>query len=144
MIKLGVIPIRGLDSAREARKKIWRLAANLQQDEITAARLAVITSEMGRLLHRLGNESRITVAVALEGVDADLVLGFESGGDIGGGRHLPQFFDKVQTYVCDDGYSGVRGLKRFRVPAVHLDADSLAAQRDLIRRPSRADVPHRL
>ncbi len=59
MIALGVIPIRGLSSAAEARKKILRLAVNLQLGEVAASRLAIITSEMGRLLHRVGVEAVI-------------------------------------------------------------------------------------
>ncbi len=140
MIELGIIPIRSLDSAREARKKIWRLAANLKQDEATAARLAVITSEMGRLLHRLGSESRITVAAGFDGASAGLLIGFESRGDIGGAFHLPRFFDSVQAYVGDGGYRGVKGLKRFRGLVAHPGDEFLAAQRDLIQRPSRADL----
>ena len=140
MIELGAIPIRGLDSAREARKKIWRLAASLQLDEVSASRLAVITSEMGRLLHRLGNDPRITVAASFEGADAGLMLGFESRGDIRGAAYLPQFFDRVQTYVGDDDYRGVRGLKLFRGLVVHPGDEFLAAQRALIQRPSRAEL----
>jgi hypothetical protein len=140
MIELGAIPIRGLDSVREARKKIWRLAASLQLDEVSAARLAVITSEMGRLLQRLGNDPRITVAANFEGADAGLMLGFESKGDIGGSAHLPQFFDRVQPYVGDDDYRGVRGLKRFRGLVTHPGDQFLAAQRELIQRPSRGEL----
>jgi signal transduction histidine kinase/DNA-binding response OmpR family regulator/HPt (histidine-containing phosphotransfer) domain-containing protein len=140
MIELGAIPIRGLDSVREARKKIWRLAASLQLDEVSAARLAVITSEMGRLLQRLGNDPRITVAANFEGADAGLMLGFESKGAIGESAHLPQFFDRVQTYVGDDDYRGVRGLKRFRGLVTHPGDQFLAAQRELIQRPSRGEL----
>ena len=43
MMELGVIPLRGLYSATEARKKILRLALNLQMDRVSASRLAIIT-----------------------------------------------------------------------------------------------------
>ncbi len=140
MIALGVIPIRGLSSATEARKKVLRLALNLHLDEVTASRLAIITSEMARLLQRIGVASRIVVAVNLEGANAGLVLGFESQGDMGGTGRLQPFFDTVQAYDAEGGYRGIRGVKRFQGSAERPDEEFLEAQRALIQRPSRAEL----
>ncbi len=140
MIALGVIPIRGLSSATEARKKVLRLAFNLHLDEVTASRLAIITSEMARQLQRMGVASRIVVAVNFEGANAGLMLGFESQGDIGGTARLQPIFDTVQAYDSEGGYRGFRGLKRFQGPAERPDEEFLEAQRALIQRPSRAEV----
>ncbi len=138
MITLGIIPIQGVHSATEARKKILRLATNLQLDELSASRLAFITSEMARLLHRLGGGSRIAVSVDVEGADASLALGFESRGEIGGTARLAPFFDSVQAYNAEGDYRGLRGVKRLRGPGARPDEALLEAQKALIQRPSRA------
>jgi len=140
MIALGVIPIRGLSSATEARKKVLRLALNLQLDEVTASRLAIATSEMARRLQRVGVASRIAVAVNFDGANAGLMLGFESRGDIGGTARLQPFFDTVQAYDAGGGYRGLRGVKRFHGPAERPDDEFLEVQRALIQRPSRAEL----
>ena len=139
-MELGVIPLRGLYSATEARKKILRLALNLQMDRVSASRLAIITSEMGRRLLQLGGQSRITVAASIDAVDGSLALGFESTTDLGVTAQLEAFFDTVQRYVARDDYLGVRGVKRFRGSTYPPGEYFLESQRELIQRPSRAEL----
>ncbi len=140
MIALGVIPIRGLSSATEARKKILRLAGNLQMDEVSASRIAIITSEMGRLLHRVGVEPRIAVSVSFDSAGTSLALGFESKSEVSGATKLQPFFDAVQHYETDNGFRGFKGLRRFRGPAHQPPEEFLQTQRALIQRPSRTEL----
>ncbi|MGD8498387.1 MAG: response regulator, partial [Chromatiales bacterium] len=140
MITLGAIPIRSLHSATEARRKILGLTRNLKLDEVSGSRLAIITSEMARLLHRLGDGSRIAVGLDVASATACLSLGFEGRGDIGGSSRLQAFFDTVQAYDAGDGFRGIRGLIRFRAPGESFDDDFLEIQKSLIQRPSRTEL----
>jgi len=140
MIELGVIPVRGSSSATEARKKILDLALGLGMQEVAASRLAIATSEMARLLHRLGDRSRIRVAVVFDRAGRGLALGFEGGGDVGAAAWLARFFDSVRAYDAGEGLRGLRAVKRFPGLAAHPGEAFLAAQRELIQRPSRAEL----
>jgi signal transduction histidine kinase/CheY-like chemotaxis protein/HPt (histidine-containing phosphotransfer) domain-containing protein len=140
MTSLGVIPIRGPHSVVDARQKIFVLAGNIGLDEVSSSRLAIITSEMSRLLDRLADRSRIAVAVDFEGAGTSLSLGFEYKCDLGGTTRLQPFFDAVQAYDAGGGYRGLRGVKRLPGPAERPDEDFLAAQQELIQRPSRSEL----
>ena len=140
MIALGQINLQHRTSVYDARQKIRGLASALGYDAIETTRLATAVSEATRELHRNNLESRIAVALAMEFSPPQLVLDFECRGELPEASRLAGFFDGVTRRKTQDGFQGVRTLKRLPDPAFEATDAFVTEQRRRIQNLSREEL----
>jgi len=139
VIDLGQIPIRSPASVVEVRKKIHLLAQALGLDALQASRLATVASEMSRLLYERSAGPRIAVALQ-RGSGTALVLTFEDRKRPPSPDLMRRFFDEVRPCRGQQGYRGLRGLKRLSIAEGRLDESFISSQRELVQRRSREEL----
>ncbi len=140
MTKLGTIQLRTPASVVEARSKLFSLTTRLGCDAITATRLAAITSEMGRLLYRIGTGSCITVALQQRNGYPALLLGFESNAELKRTKQLHAFFDELLVSKPRQGVFVVQAFKALKKSRFQASEHFIQKQRELIQRPSREEL----
>ena len=140
MIALGDIPIRDETSIVEARNKIRLLAEDLKFSATGATRLATITSEIGRALHREGGESSIAVGFHRKGEDFYLLLAFESPNGAVDIRKASNFFDSLRSYSGRAGAQTVEALKHIPDPDFRPTESFIATARERLMRLSRQEL----
>ena len=109
MIELGTITPRDAPGVYESRRKILSLARSLGFGSLEAARLATITSELGRRILASCSEPTIEVRLTTGAGDASLELLFAGRGKAPSATLLSGFFDDVSPFDDGDGRVGVRG-----------------------------------
>jgi signal transduction histidine kinase/DNA-binding response OmpR family regulator len=140
MIALGRINLQHRTSVYDARQKIRGLASALGYDAIETTRLATAVSEATRELHRNNLEARVAVALAMDFSPPQLVLDFECRGELPEAARLAGFFDGVTRRSTEDGFQGVRTLKRLPDPTFEATDAFVAEQRARIQNLSREEL----
>jgi signal transduction histidine kinase/DNA-binding response OmpR family regulator len=140
MIALGQIRLEHRTSVYDARNKVRGLANALGYDPIETTRLATAVSEAARELRRNNLEPCIAVALAMELSPPQLVLDFESRGEIPVLARLAGFFDGLRRKSARDDFQGLRVLKRLPNPAFEATDAFVAEQRGRIQNLSREEL----
>ncbi len=139
MIELGRIAVYDADSFNEARKKTLRLAEALGFDPIAATKLATIVSELCRL--DLASLTGIGLDLGLADLDgrAALAMAFRFGREVHPPLSAAAFFDAFGA-----GQNGspatYSARKLLPDPDFSPGDDLLHELRELVRRPSRAEL----
>jgi signal transduction histidine kinase len=140
MIELGRIRVRHRTSICEARNKIRGLADALGYNPVATTRLATAVSEATRVMLRDSREPRIAVALAMETSPSQLVLDFEGRGAVPRLAGLAGFFDSLRTKSPEDGFHGLRAVKRLPDPAFEATDAFVTAHRGRIQSRSREEL----
>ena len=144
MITLGQIHIRHTSSIVEARNKIRLLAGDLQFNATTAARLAAITSELSRMMYRLGGESSIVAGLDRHDGRYRLRLLYRSDVETVHVAQAERVFDVVRTSCADDGVHCVEACKYLSDPAFCPSEQFIQVEKERLSRLSREELSHEL
>jgi len=144
MITLGHIHIKHATSIVEARNKIRLLAGDLQFSATTAARLAAITSELSRMMYRLGGEASIVAGLDTRDERYRLRLLFQSDVEAADMAQAERVFDVVRTSCTDDGVHCVETCKYLSDPAFYPSEQFIRVEKERLSRLSREELSNEL
>lgn len=135
MIDLGEIPLNESGALAEARNKIRNLSATASGDELLAIRLATVSSQVARSLHRENRSARIEVALCDQRGGLDLVLNFVGELDDSSQGYLHRFFDQVQACRSSSGEKLWRG--RVALPCKTLPGKTVERLKRIVEQKTR-------
>ena len=139
MIPLGNIPLAHQDSIAPMRKKILQAVKLLTGDAVLAARIASISSQMGRSLYQSSTEAKLNLGLfrGVGGVAFSIIFMVrESCFKV---EMLRSFFDEVQVLEPDNNWYRLQAI--LWIGDSHLPPDSLIQNlRNTIEEKSRNEL----
>lgn len=143
MIPLGSISLTHEQSLNGTRKKILRIVRLLSGDGILAARVASVTSQMGRSLYQSSSEARLNLGLHHSLGQVALSLIFMSRHPFPSVEMLRSFFDEVQPLSANENWHRVRSLLWLR--DARFPSDAIVNQiKNIIGEKSRTELMQEL
>ena len=139
MIELGRMLLAGGESIRAARRKVRDIALTVGFAPVTATRLQVAVSEIGRLSAAHGREPSLGLSLAANGHTPGLKLEFDLDHWDGGVPAAGGVFDEFAGFDTDDGFR-FRCFLRLKRAGFELDQRMAARLRSIMAQQSREEL----
>lgn len=140
MIELGSLSVKTPEAFVEARRKIVRLTAALDYNEIRASRLSSIFSELLRLGCTSQAGVRIAVSIDERNGEKGLSFVFSYSEKVSPAPGPALFFDSFATLSREDAPTTISAFSRASNQDFDLSTELVASIRQMLATPSRSEL----